>query len=112
MKFIQALLGTLVTVIVATFAVTNPQVTTLYLTPFHNALEYPLYMIILGALAAGFLIGCVTVWINMDGLRKQNRQYKRDIKKQEAGKLSSVQDEQAQKEGIDHERQSHNLLRD
>ena len=106
MKLIQTILGMILAVGVAGIAVMNPQITQVHISPLHNPLEYPVYMVILSALAVGFLIGAVTVWINMGGLRKKNRQYKRDIKSLKADKASA----EKEKERESHEHSPH-LLR-
>ena len=64
-------------------------------------------MVMLSALAVGFLIGAVTVWLNMGGLRKKNRQYRRDIKTLESDKGSADKNDRPS-----HDESSSPLLRD
>ena len=80
MALIRWIIGAALAAIAALFAVSNLHTVQVYVTPVHPALEMPLYLISLGLMAAGFLIGCVVAWLNMDGLRSEKRQQRRKIK--------------------------------
>ncbi len=63
MKIFRWIAGLAVTVIVVAFAVANRQALTVRFDPFPYELELPVYVIVLGALAAGFAAGMAVQWL-------------------------------------------------
>lgn len=72
--------GFLTIIIFAGFAALNRQDVALYFSPIHDAVQIPLFIIILGFAAAGFLIGSMAVWFNDGKLRREKRLQKKQIK--------------------------------
>lgn len=65
------------------FALANPQIINLTWSPFHDPRQLPLYTIVLGFLALGFLLGMFMAWVGMHGTRKEKREYKKQTKRLE-----------------------------
>lgn len=84
MGFVRWIIGFLIAILFAGFAAMNRQSVTLYISPVHDPIEWPLFALILGVAAIGFLIGAATVWLNDGKLRREKRQQKRQIKTLEA----------------------------
>ncbi len=80
MSLIRWIIGFLVAVIVTVFAISNRHAATFYFSPLHSPLEFPLYVIGLGLLAFGFLLGSLTVWLNSAPVRSARRKQKKHIK--------------------------------
>lgn len=81
---IRWILGFAIAILFAGFAAMNRQNVTLYFTPVHDPIEWPLFAIVLGFSALGFLIGAMVVWMNDGKLRREKRLQKRQIKKLKA----------------------------
>lgn len=79
-SFLRWIIGLFIAFLILFFAISNRQDVELYLSPLHGPYEYPLYVVELGALAFGFLLGCFTVWLNMAPVRRTKRQQRRKIK--------------------------------
>lgn len=62
------------------FALEHPQKVSITFNPFTDPIELPLYFVALMFLAAGFLIGAFMAWLGMGKVRKDRRQYKKDLK--------------------------------
>jgi len=76
-----AWLLTLPCIIVAVgFALYNPQTSPVTLNPFRPAIELPLYVPVLGAVALGFIFGAIMTWAAMGRLRRERREQKKKIK--------------------------------
>jgi uncharacterized integral membrane protein len=80
MRFLLWLIGFLVTIQIAAFAVMNRDPVSVILNPLGAPLEVPLYAIGLSYVAFGFMIGAATVWINGASIRKAKRQQRKTIK--------------------------------
>lgn len=80
MAFLRWIVGFILSVVVAALAVMNRNMVDVVISPVHPAFSIPLYMVFLPALAAGFLIGGVVMWLNTAGLRREKRQQKKAIR--------------------------------
>lgn len=82
MFLIRGLIGLIFTIIVAVFAALNRTAVPVTWNPIEidGAIELPLYFIILGCLAFGFIIGGLSVWLNSANVRRDRRKQKREIK--------------------------------
>ncbi len=80
MSLIRWIIGFLIAVIVTAFAVSNRHMALLYFSPLHPPLEFPLYVIGLGLIAFGFLLGAFTVWLNSASIRRSKRKQSKHIK--------------------------------
>lgn len=83
MAFIRWIVGFLLTVIIAAFAIMNRADVLFVWSPLHDAATIPAYLLALGAMAAGFILGGVTVWLNTGVLRREKRRQKKDLKAME-----------------------------
>ena len=81
--FLRTLLYVLMAGIVVWFSVENSGTTPVTYSPFHAPADLPLYAVALGGLAAGFLLGCIMVWLNTLSLRFRNFRKNRTIRKLE-----------------------------
>ncbi len=80
MGLIRWILGFLIALVLAGFAVANRTPVLLVWSPIHPPLELPLYVIALALMAAGFLLGSLITWLNMGSVRREKRRQKRQIK--------------------------------
>jgi uncharacterized integral membrane protein len=62
------------------FALYNPQISPVTLSPFRPAIEMPLYVPVLGAVAFGFIFGAIMTWAAMGRLRQERREQRKRIK--------------------------------
>jgi uncharacterized integral membrane protein len=67
------------TAIIILFAVMNRQQVALNLWPLPWDLSAPLFMLALGMILFGFLIGIAAMWFSGAKQRRENRQLKRDL---------------------------------
>lgn len=65
------------------FAVANPDIVTVHISPFDLALETPLYIICFLFLTGGFLLGTILTWASGGDVRRERRKQKKTIKKME-----------------------------
>lgn len=96
--FICWIIGFFITICIAIFVVMNRAFVDVYWNPLviDQFISLPLYVLILGCLAFGFLIGALIVWFNMGGLRQERRRQKKEIRNLEI-KMKHMQDEQDSK---------------
>lgn len=80
MAFLRWITGLIIAVCVTLFAVANRHNITLFLSPFHESFEFPLYLLVLGAMALSFLLGCLMVWFSVVSLTIEKRYHKKEIK--------------------------------
>lgn len=78
-NIIRGLVGFIISIILTAFALFNRQTVEVFYSPVHDPLSLPLYLIVLGFLALGFVIGGFVVWINAGHTRKLTRQQRRQI---------------------------------
>jgi len=62
------------------FALAHPELVEVSWSPFHEALELPLYFVMLFFLTIGFLLGAFIAWINFLPAFAERRAQKRKIK--------------------------------
>ena len=92
MGFLRTFFGFVLAACLITFAVANRQIIPLVYSPIHDPLEIPLYMITLGFLAGGFLLGSFVVWMNGASTRRTGRKQRKTIKSLEK-ELSTLQNQ-------------------
>jgi uncharacterized integral membrane protein len=80
MGFIRGIFGAILALLLAGFAVYNRTPVTLTYSPIHDPITLPLYLISLGLMAIGFILGGAFVWFTMGTLRKTKREQKKLIK--------------------------------
>tara|TARA_B100001971_G_C18031936_1_gene453017 strand:+ start:323 stop:709 length:387 start_codon:yes stop_codon:yes gene_type:complete len=68
-KLINLLITVPLSLFVLLFAVSNTQKIDVFLNFFGLELTLPMYVISLGMMAVGFLVGCFLVWMNLYGYR-------------------------------------------
>jgi len=71
------------TVLVVVFAVANRSFIPLDLWPFALEVRIPVFLLVLGSLLFGFLIGAMVMWLSMGKQRQQRRAAKGEIAKLE-----------------------------
>ena len=76
MRLIHWILVPPATVATVLFAVSNRQQTEIQLWPLPYAIDLPVYIIALGPLVAGFLMGAVAMWYS--GMRRRIRRRARE----------------------------------
>lgn len=79
MSFIRKVFGFVIVIVVAVFAVMNRHSVSFVWSPVHASLELPLYVIALGALVLGFVLGGMVVWFNGGKVRREKHRQKRQI---------------------------------
>lgn len=80
MTLLRSLIGFVIALAAAAFAIANRQSVDVVYSPIHDPITLPLYLIVLGLTALGFILGGIFVWISMGTLRKTKRQQKKLIK--------------------------------
>ncbi len=78
MKVIRWLIGLPLAVVAIVFAVANRDAVTVELWPFPWTVTLPLYLLSLGTLAVGVLIGAMFAWASGSHRRAQTRREKKD----------------------------------
>jgi len=92
LKWILAL--PLIAVIVV-FSIAHGQAIDFVWSPVSPPLSIPLYLLVVGGICVGFLLGCVFTWFGMARLRQQGRAPRRTIRALES-RLHAAQDARAQ----------------
>lgn len=82
MKHLSWIFTLPITVIVVLFAVTNRSPATLSFWPLPWAVDLPIYLIILGSLFIGFLLGAVAAWASGSRRRRYARQLAEQVRAQ------------------------------
>ena len=77
MKLIRWLIGLPLAAVAIIFAVSNRQMVTVELWPFPWTADLPLYLLSLGTLAVGIVIGALFAWTSGSHKRAQTRGQKR-----------------------------------
>jgi len=63
------------------FALAHPEATKITLTPFHEAITFPLYFIVISFLVIGFFLGALIAWIGMFPSWREKRHLKKEVAK-------------------------------
>ena len=90
MRLVHWLVTAPVAVVAVVFAVSNLDRVPVGLWPFSDVLVMPLYLLVLGALALGFLCGELVAWLNGGRWRREARRRQRRIEALER-ELSATQ---------------------
>lgn len=77
MKLIRWLIGLPLAIIAIVFAVSNRDMVEIDLWPFPWTAELPLYILSLGTLAVGILVGAIFAWASGSHKRAQSRREKK-----------------------------------
>ena len=83
MAFLRGLLALPLIIGIVAFSITHTTSVPVILNPFEPPTELPLYIVALGFLAIGVLLGSIVAWINMGNTRKEKRIQRKKIKKLE-----------------------------
>ncbi|HEU0118355.1 MAG TPA: LapA family protein [Alphaproteobacteria bacterium] len=79
MKLISGFLGLILAALALSFALANTQDTTISLWPFGISIQAPLYLLTLGTLLFGVLIGMIAGWVAMLQHRFEARRLRKEI---------------------------------
>lgn len=90
MRIFSSLLGSFVLILAVCFAVTNRQTADVSLWPFDLELQTPVYLLSLGSLFSGVLIGAVITWIGLLPHRLAARRLHKEIARMN-DKISELQ---------------------
>lgn len=82
MGIIRGFFAFLITIAVLVFAISNRHTVNVFISPFDQEqhLIIPLYLIALGLMGIGFVIGAITVWLNESHLRTDRRKQKKLVR--------------------------------
>lgn len=83
MKHFSWILTLPLTIVVIAFAVANREFVPLDLWPFEIAVPLPVFVLVLGSMFIGFLIGALTMWLSSGKRRRQARVTRRRLTKLE-----------------------------
>lgn len=83
MAFLRGLLALPLVIGIVAFATTHTTEVPVILNPVQPPIELPLYVVALGFLAVGVLLGCVVAWLGMGKVRKEKRLARKEVKKLE-----------------------------
>jgi uncharacterized integral membrane protein len=79
MKIFSSLIGVLLVALAVSFALSNRQMTAIGLWPFDVAMTAPLYLLTLGALCFGLLLGAGIAWLSLLPHRFASRRLHADV---------------------------------
>jgi uncharacterized integral membrane protein len=84
-KIVAAVILIPLAVVIVAFAVANRQIVTVSLDPFSSehpatSLNLPLFVLVIGLLIAGVVIGGAASWLRHGHLRRTARRFERDIR--------------------------------
>jgi uncharacterized integral membrane protein len=79
MKIISGIIGFALLVLAVSFALSNRQSAVISLWPFGSEIEAPLYLLSLGTLFVGVLLGAVLGWVSMFPHRMQAMRLHKDV---------------------------------
>lgn len=96
MKLLSWLIGLPVAVVAILFAVVNRHAVQVGLWPLPWQVNLPLYLLVLGALAVGLIVGGVIVWVSSGKVRSRARREGRRARALER-EVEALRDEPAKK---------------
>ena len=84
-KIVAAVILIPLAIVIVAFAVANRQIVTVSLDPFSSehpatSLNLPLFVLVIGLLIAGVVIGGAASWLRHGHLRRTARRFERDIR--------------------------------
>lgn len=79
MAFFRWIVTAIIALLVLGFTLSNLEKVDVHLTPFHDPYILPLYFVILGSLAVGFIWGGLLVWLNASPARRDARQARKKL---------------------------------
>jgi len=74
LRLLSFLIGLVLIVVVATFAVLNREAVALNLWPLREGVEVPLFAVVLAVTAAGLLVGALIGWLSAGSTRRRLRE--------------------------------------
>ncbi|MCF8466342.1 MAG: lipopolysaccharide assembly protein LapA domain-containing protein [Sneathiella sp.] len=92
LKLVFWILFLVVALIVAALSIANRHVVTFSLDPLPFAFDLPLYALLLAAGFIGLLLGSLSTWLRGHGVRRENRQHRREIAELKGQNLSMARD--------------------
>lgn len=81
--FLRWILGFIITVAAVLFALANRTIVSVIWSPFHSAMEVPVFLPALASLVLGFMLGGAMVWLNGAERRREQRHQRKQIRKLE-----------------------------
>jgi putative membrane protein len=78
--FIKFIFGLAVAILVTIFALYNRGDVTVTFSPLHADLTLPIYILGLGFLGVGVILGGISVWLNTAPARKKIRKTRKELK--------------------------------
>jgi uncharacterized integral membrane protein len=73
-----------VTLVILVFALSNRGAIGLTLWPFDATIDLPIYLVVLGSLLLGFLLGGLIAWLAGGRVRRQARRLRQETRRQAA----------------------------
>lgn len=89
MRLLTWLVGVAVAIVTVLFAVSNRMPVSITVWPFPFALDVGLYIIVIAAVLAGFLVGALLTWVAAGKHRRRVRKQRAEIRALE-GELADV----------------------
>ncbi len=88
-RFLSILIGLPLCIIILALAVANRRLVTVSFDPFSAdapslAMQMPLFLVVFAALLMGVLLGSGVTWLRHRRFRREAREHRRDVRKQEA----------------------------
>lgn len=84
MKRLSFIITLPVTLVILVFALSNRGPVGLTLWPFDATIDLPIYLVVLGSLLVGFLLGGLIAWVAGGRARRQARRLRQETRRQEA----------------------------
>jgi uncharacterized integral membrane protein len=89
-RFVYWSLTLVAAIVCAGFAVYNRNSVTLDLWPFAT-IELPLYLVVLGMLATGLLVGSAITWLGHLGIRRERRRLAKQVQRLETSPVATTE---------------------
>lgn len=99
MSILRWIIGIPLVIVAIAFAVANGESVSFTYSPIHEPVNWPLYALVLAALAAGFIIGSVMTWAAGHAVRKSRTALAKENKKQQA-EIERLTDEKLRGEAL------------
>ena len=83
-----------ITLVILVFALSNREAVGLTIWPFDVAIDLPIYLLVLGSLLLGFLLGGFITWLTGRRVRRQARRLQQETRRQ-AAEIADLKKRQA-----------------
>lgn len=81
LSFIRSIIAALLTLVILVFSISNRHSIDVFWNPMgEDPFALPLYLVALGFMTAGFVIGALLAWLGEAGVRRERRSMRKKVK--------------------------------